>query len=128
VRAWLSRQIGNAGLLLYLVKLLFDENLSPKLVKRLAHLFPNSAHVHELGLASSDDGVIWRFAAAQGFVIITKDLDFFDISILKGSPPKMIWLRTGNCSTATVEKLLNQFAAEIGRFNSNPTESLLVLP
>jgi predicted nuclease of predicted toxin-antitoxin system len=110
------------------VKLLFDENLSPKLTTRLASLFPDSMHVHECGLGESDDGVIWQFAASQGFTIVSKDLDFFDRSILSGSPPKVIWLRTGNCSTAWVENLLRTFVAEIAVFDSNPNESLLILP
>jgi predicted nuclease of predicted toxin-antitoxin system len=110
------------------VKLLFDENLSPKLVQRLAGLFPGSAHVHECGLGASDDGLIWQYAVAQGFAIVSKDLDFYDRGILNGSPPKLIWLRTGNCSTVQVENLLNAFSAEIGRFESNSNESLLILP
>lgn len=110
------------------MKLLFDENLSPKLAQRLASLFPDSAHVHECELGASDDGVIWQFAVARGFAIVSKDLDFYDRSILNGSPPKLIWLRTGNCSTALVETLLRSFAGEIERFDSNPDESLLILP
>jgi predicted nuclease of predicted toxin-antitoxin system len=110
------------------VKLLFDENLSPKLVLRLVGLFPDSAHVHECDLGASDDGVIWEFAAAHEFAIVSKDLDFYERSILSGKPPKVIWLRTGNCSVAEVEKLLGTFAAEIEHFGSNPKESLLILP
>jgi predicted nuclease of predicted toxin-antitoxin system len=110
------------------VKLLFDENLSPKLVQRLASWFPGSAHVHDCGLGASDDGAIWQFAAAGGFVIVSKDLDFYDRSVVHGGPPKLIWLRTGNCSTAQVERLLGTFVAEITRFESNPGESLLILP
>jgi predicted nuclease of predicted toxin-antitoxin system len=110
------------------VKLLFDENLSPKLVQRLAGLFPGSAHVHECGFGASDDGVIWQFAADGDFCIVSKDLDFYDRSILRGGPPKLIWLRTGNCSTRHVESLLRSFAAELLQFESNRNESLLILP
>jgi predicted nuclease of predicted toxin-antitoxin system len=110
------------------VKLLFDENLSPKLVQRMVSLFPDSAHVHECDLGASDDGIIWQFPAARGFAIVSKDLDFYDRSILNGSPPKVIWLRTGNCSTAQVENLLRTFALEIAGFESKDGESLLVLP
>ncbi len=113
---------------MYPVKLLFDENISPKLVQRLASLFPDSMHVDKCGLGASDDGRIWQFAATQGFTIVSKDLDFFDRSILSGSPPKVIWLRTGNCSTVEVEKLLRTFSAEIAGFDANPNESLLILP
>jgi predicted nuclease of predicted toxin-antitoxin system len=110
------------------VKLLFDENLSPKLVRRIADLFPDSAHVHESGLGSSDDAQIWQFAAARGFAIVSKDLDFYDRSMLHGSPPKLIWLRTGNCSTQHIESLLRAFVAKIQQFDSNQGESLLILP
>ena len=85
-------------------------------------------HVHECGFGASDDGVIWQFAVTRGFAIVSKDLDFFDRSVLSGSPPKVIWLRTGNCSTTRVENLLRTFAAEIATFDSNPNESLLILP
>ena len=110
------------------MKLLFDENLSPKLVQRLASLFPGSSHVHDCGLGASDDGMIWRFAASHDFAVISKDLDFCDRSLLYGGPPKLIWLRTGNCSTAQVEGLLRRFAADLARFAADPTESLLILP
>jgi predicted nuclease of predicted toxin-antitoxin system len=110
------------------VKLLLDENLSPKLVRRVADLFPESAHVHECGLGSSDDAQIWLFAKTQGFALVSKDLDFYDRSILHGSPPKLIWLRTGNCSTKHVENLLRTFSTAIERFNADPNESLLILP
>lgn len=110
------------------MKLLFDENLSPKLVQRLASLFQESAHVHDCGLGASDDASIWEFAAAREFIIVSKDSDFFDRGILNGSPPKVIWLRTGNCSTVSVENLLRSFAANVAVFGSNPNESLLILP
>jgi predicted nuclease of predicted toxin-antitoxin system len=113
---------------LSLVKLLFDENLSPTLVRRLAGTFPDSAHVHDCDLGASDDDQIWQFAVAHSFAIISKDLDFCDRSILHGSPPKLIWLRTGNCSTLHIESLLRTFAAAIHHFDADPTESLLILP
>jgi predicted nuclease of predicted toxin-antitoxin system len=110
------------------VKLLFDENLSPKLVRRIADLFPDSSHVHDCGLGALDDAQIWNFAAAQGFAIVSKDLDFYDRSILQGSPPKLIWLRMGNCSTSHIEGLLRTFSTAIHSFDADPSESLLMLP
>ena len=110
------------------MKLLFDENLSPKLACRLVGLFAGSVHVHDCGLGASDAGVIWRFAAKHDFTIVSKDLDFYDRSLLHGGPPKLIWLRTGNCSTTYVETLLRRFAADLARFEADPTESLLILP
>ena len=110
------------------MKLLFDENLSPKLVGRVADMFPDSAHVHDCGLGASDDAQIWQFAREQGFAIVSKDLDFYDRSILHGSPPKLIWLRTGNCSTRHIESLLRNFLTAIHHFAADPNESLLILP
>jgi predicted nuclease of predicted toxin-antitoxin system len=110
------------------VKLLFDENLSPGLPERLAQLFAGSTHVHECGLGASDDKDIWEFAARNGFVLVSKDLDFHDRSLVYGNPPKLIWLRTGNCSTTHVEHLLRVYAREIAQFGAWPNESLLILP
>jgi predicted nuclease of predicted toxin-antitoxin system len=59
------------------LKLLFDANLSPKLVRRLTELFPDSAHVFGTGLEKSTlDETIWAYAAANGFAIVTADADF----------------------------------------------------
>jgi predicted nuclease of predicted toxin-antitoxin system len=110
------------------VKLLFDENLSPKLARILAATFPDSRHVHECGLGQADDDAIWQFAAAREFVIVSKDLDFYERSVLKGSPPKIVWLRMGNCSTDEIAHLLRAYAAEIMHFDSNPGETVLILP
>lgn len=79
------------------VRLLFDENLSLALVKDLADLFPASAHVRDLQMQSAPDNDIWHRAASDGFTIVTKDDDFRQRSFLYGFPPKVIWLRVGNC-------------------------------
>jgi len=68
------------------VRLLFDENLSPGLVSRLADLFPNSAHVHECGLGATSDAAIWEFAISEGFTIVSKDLDFHDQAVFTDWP------------------------------------------
>jgi predicted nuclease of predicted toxin-antitoxin system len=88
------------------VKLLLDENLSPRLVSLLGDLFPGSLHVHDVGLGGDDDGAVWRYAKAHGFAIVSKDSDFMERSVLEGFPPKVIWVRLGNCSTSDVERLL----------------------
>jgi predicted nuclease of predicted toxin-antitoxin system len=61
-------------------------------------------------------------------VIVSKDLDFYDRSILRGGPPKLIWLRTGNCTTGNIETLLRRFVAEIQHLEADTNESLLILP
>lgn len=105
-----------------------DENLSPRLVSRVADLFPGSAHVHDRGLGAGTDTAIWDFAADNGFTIVSKDLDFHDRSALHSGPPKVIWLRTGNCSTDRVEQLLRSFFSAIEHFDADGTSSLLILP
>lgn len=109
------------------MKLLFDENLSPRLAHRLADLFPASAHVRDVGLQAADDPSVWDYALLNGFLIVSKDADMHDLSLLFGNPPKVIWLRLGNCSTAQAENLLrNEFEA-IQAFNEDNTVSLLAL-
>jgi predicted nuclease of predicted toxin-antitoxin system len=73
--------------LLWQVKLLFDENLSPRLSERVASLFGGSKHVHECDLGASDDGVIWQFALDHRFVLVSKDLDFYERTLVYGHPP-----------------------------------------
>ncbi len=95
------------------MKLLFDENLSFRLPRQLGNLFPESLHVEDVGLDQSDDDAIRRYAAEHGFAIVTKDADFAEHCLIKGSPPKVVWIRRGNCSTATVESLLRVHHEEI---------------
>jgi len=71
-------------------KLLFDQNLSPKLINRLADLYPNSDHLDLLGLGTADDALVWEHARRNGFLVITKDADFADLSVLRGFPPKVV--------------------------------------
>ncbi|MGH7935816.1 MAG: DUF5615 family PIN-like protein [Chthoniobacterales bacterium] len=71
---------------------------------------------------------MWQFAAENGFILVSKDLDFYDRSLVDADGPKLIWLRTGNCSTANIMHLLGRFAREIAHFSSQPNETLLILP
>jgi predicted nuclease of predicted toxin-antitoxin system len=95
------------------MKLLFDQNLSRKLVKRLADVFPGSRHIQFYDLPEADDARIWEFAKAQGFCIVTQDADFADRSRLYGAPPKVVWLRCGNTATQNVEQILRSGIASI---------------
>jgi len=88
------------------VRLLFDQNLSRKLVVRLADIFPDCSHVQLYDLANKTDTAIWEFAKINGFYIVTQDADFAERSRLYGSPPKIIWLRCGNVPTRQVEQIL----------------------
>ncbi|MBD1916835.1 MULTISPECIES: DUF5615 family PIN-like protein [Cyanophyceae] len=88
------------------MKLLFDQNLSRKLVNRLADIFPEASHVQLKGLAEKTDTEIWDFAKLNDFCIVTKDADFLERSRLYGAPPKVVWLRCGNAPTSRIEALL----------------------
>ena len=108
-------------------RLLLDQNLASSLVRRLADLFPDSAHVRELGLASADDEAIWQLAATSGYVIVTKDDDFRQRSLLRGAPPHVVWVRLGNCRTAEVEALLRARVADVHALVADPDATLLIL-
>jgi predicted nuclease of predicted toxin-antitoxin system len=109
------------------VRLLFDENLSPDLPGLLATLFPSSAHVRDLGLVGADDVGIWSIAAKQGFVLVTKDDDFMELSILRGAPPKVVLIGLGNCRTSAVVALLSAEKLKLEKFESDADASLLEL-
>jgi predicted nuclease of predicted toxin-antitoxin system len=110
------------------VKLLFDANLSPDLVRLLADVYPGSAHVLFVGLgpAPSDD-VIWGHAAANAFIVVSKDADFYRLSTVHGAPPKVVWLRTGNAPTSAAEMVLRLAVQRIADFVVDPTAALLIL-
>lgn len=109
------------------MKLLFDENLSFRLVHLLADLFPDSVHVRDVGLQASDDSEVWKYAQDNSFIICSKDSDLHQRSFLFGFPPKVIWVRLGNCSTAGVEALLRKYAVTIELFAEDGYASFLTL-
>jgi len=83
------------------MKLLLDENLSRRIVPMLQTDYPYSSQVALLQLSASSDRQIWEYAKANDYVIVTRDSDFHELSMLYGSPPKIIWLKTGNQSKAS---------------------------
>lgn len=109
------------------MKLLFDENLSPWLVDTLADRFPGSAHVHRVGLGSATDDAVWQHAREQGFTLVGKDADFYELSLLRGQPPKVVRIRRGNCSTAQIEMLLRTRAERIEALLDDPEATCLAL-
>jgi predicted nuclease of predicted toxin-antitoxin system len=109
------------------MKLLFDENLSPKLPKRLNDLFPHSLHVREVGMKATIDPIVWNYAKDNDLMIVSKDADMHDLSLVFGNPPKVIWLRLGNCSTLEVENLLRREFSTIKLFYEDESLSLLAL-
>lgn len=109
------------------MKLLFDQNLSSRLVALLRDLYPGSLHVRDCGLKSAPDPDVWEYAKRNGLAIVTRDSDFRDRSLLRGSPPKVIWLAVENCSTAYVEFLIRASTTLISRFAEQDNEACLVL-
>jgi predicted nuclease of predicted toxin-antitoxin system len=110
------------------MKLLFDQNLSPSLTRRLADIYAESIHVREVGLRDADDLAIWQYAKGEGYAIVSKDSDFQQRSLLYGAPPKFIWLRVGNCATKRIEALLRTYSAAIHTFDLDDSKSHLMLP
>jgi predicted nuclease of predicted toxin-antitoxin system len=109
------------------VKLLLDENISDRIVPAITDLFPESTHVKATGLMRADDSAIAAWAMQGEFTIVSKDTDFYQRAVALGSPPKFIWLRVGNCTTATIIDLLRKHSAIICEFIAVETESVLVL-
>ena len=88
------------------MKLLFDQNLSPTLVHRLRDVYPGSSHVSFHGLERASDTQVRDFAYQENLVVVTKDADFVELGTLYGFPPKIVWLRLGNCTTRQIEQKL----------------------
>lgn len=106
------------------MKLLFDQNLSFKLCRELADLFPGSSQVRLLGLERADDRTIWDYAKANRFALVSLDADFAEMAALLGPPPKVVWLRRGNQPTGAIEALLRNHAAALARFADDDSACL----
>jgi len=109
------------------VRLLLDENLSPRLLSVLGDIYPGSTHVREVGLQAAGDDSVWRYAAEHGFAIVSKDADFHERSFLLGHPPKVIWIRRGNCSTDEIAGILREHHREMLVFEGDEEGSFLAL-
>lgn len=110
------------------MKLLSDQNLSKHLVRLLADIYPDSAHVRPLGLSEASDHVIFNFAAREGFTVVTKDSDYQQLGMLLGPPPKVIWIRLGNCQVEALEALLRQGLPAIQEFHAKAELAVLAVP
>ena len=109
------------------MKLLFDQNVSPRLISLLDDLFPGSNHVFLLQLDTADDAEIRAYAAANDFVIVTKDADYSELHSLFGAPPKVIWIRQGNCATGTIERILRNHFDNICRLRDDIESGILAI-
>lgn len=109
------------------MRLLFDEQLSDALPAMLADLFPGSLHVRLLAGVGVPDERVWSLAAEHGCVLVSKDEDFHRMSVLRGAPPKVVWIRVGNCKTAQVADLLRRHQAELRLFAEQEEATFLAL-
>lgn len=88
------------------MRLLFDQNISFRIIKKLKSHFPNCEHVSNCGLMDCDDTDILKYAQINDYAIVTFDSDFFEISLIKGFPPKIIWIRSRNMTTTQIAQLI----------------------
>lgn len=109
------------------MKLLFDQNLSPTLVDRLTDLFPGSSHVFYCGLDKSSDRDVRLYAEVNDFVIVTKDSDYCDLALLFGYPPKIIWIRRGNCKTRDIEQMLRDNYRKLQHMNADSDAAMITI-
>jgi predicted nuclease of predicted toxin-antitoxin system len=109
------------------LKLLFDENLAPSLALILADIFPQSQHVARIGLGAVSDREVWEYAKAHHYTLVSKDSDFHELSLLYGSPPKVVWIRRGNCSTKQIELILRNKQEDIRSLVDNREAAYLVI-
>jgi predicted nuclease of predicted toxin-antitoxin system len=109
------------------MRLLFDEQLAEQLCSQRCDLFPESLHVRGLQAGGAPDTVVWELARRQGCVLVTKDEDFHRLSVLRGAPPLVVWLRIGNCTTEDVVQLLRERRADIEGFGRQAEATFLVL-
>jgi len=109
------------------MNLLFDQNISYRIIKRIEDIFPGSISVQALGYNNPHDIQIWEYAKSNNFSIVTFDADFIDLSNLKGFPPKIIWLRIGNTSTKNIAARIRAEQRSIVEFLSNIESAFLAI-
>ena len=109
------------------MRLLFDQNLSHRLTRALNDLFPDSLHVRDASLAFADDTVVWEYAKSNSFTIVSKDSDFRQLSFALGHPPKIVWIRRGNCTTSEIASILRVQYEELIAFSRDEEGSFLAL-
>ncbi len=109
------------------MKLLFDQNLSHRLVGALADVYLDCQHVRNIGLKEAPDTAVGEYARGNGYAIVSKDSDFHQRSLLLGFPPKIVWVKLGNYSTNDVERLLRAHLEHINEFEADNIATFLSL-
>ena len=101
------------------MKLLFDQNISFRILHKISAYFTEAKQIRSLGLENSTDSEIWEYAKTHDFTIVTFDADFIDLTNLKGFPPKIVWLRIGNTTTENIAKVIIENHAKLEEFIEN---------
>lgn len=109
------------------MRLLLDQNLSPGIIAALSDLYPGSRHVRDVGLDRADDELVWTYALEQQLVIVSKDADFHQRSFVLGYPPKVVWIRRGNCTTEDIVAILREHHVEMLAFETDEERAFLAL-
>lgn len=109
------------------MKLLFDQNISPKILKKLPKEFENCSQVRFEQLENASDFKIFEFAKNKGYAVVTFDSDFVDINALHGTPPKIIYLNTGNLTTKSISDLILNNLLAIQHYLHSDTDDILEL-
>jgi predicted nuclease of predicted toxin-antitoxin system len=109
------------------MRLLFDEQLSDTLPVLLDDVFPGSLHVRALAGVGASDERVWELAVEHGCLLVSKDEDFHRLSVLRGAPPKVVWLRIGNCTTEEAAALLRHHQSALQAFADQDEATFLAL-
>ena len=107
------------------MKLLFDQNISPRIVRQIETYFLGSKQVRHVGLEDASDEEIFNYAKRNNFSVVTFDSDFVDLNVIRGIPPKIIWLKTGNLTTKSISELLRKNILAIHKFLESDGEEIL---
>jgi predicted nuclease of predicted toxin-antitoxin system len=109
------------------MKLLFDQNLPPKLASFCKVNFADSEHLSDIGLEAAEDLIVWEYAKSNNFTIVTKDSDFNNIVSLFGFPPKIIWIRKGNTTTLQLKTLITDYIDQIRSFVGDNVNGIMTI-
>jgi predicted nuclease of predicted toxin-antitoxin system len=110
-----------------MAQLLFDEQLSEELCEAVADIFPGCLHIRRLGQGGAPDTSVWDLARERGCLVVSKDEDFHRLAVLRGAPPKFVWIRLGNCTTEAIARLLRRRQHDIVRFDEQHETTILEL-
>ena len=109
------------------VRLLLDESLSVRLLQPLTESFPGSEHIRNLTNTGTSDRLLWDLARTSQFILTTRDEDFVGMSVLRGAPPKVVWLNVGKSRNAVIAALLQTHATDIQRFAEHEEYTFLAI-